>query len=187
MAATTRWICLLCWSSAEWHVFNTVRRAGHRAFYPYMIHTARHGRWDQPIPKPQYPGYIFAGWEHGTSMEPLRRTIGVRDILRTGPDVVIISGRDMASFANRWRETYRESFPHRVVYDRVSVGDWIKVPDGFPFAGIPARIDTIDNHGQITASLGTLKVKFPTSALPKSVRSRPTVSRYASPAQSVSL
>lgn len=171
--AQTRWVCLLCWSTAEWQVFVTIQRAGYDARYPHLTDTARRGRWQQPVVKPQYPGYVFARWEPGQSLEPIRQTIGVRDVLRVGADVVIIPDAVMSDFERKWRAVHDEAFPHRHHVERPEVGTWVAVPATYPFAGVPACIEAIDKNGQITASLGTLTVRFPVSALPIGVRGSP--------------
>lgn len=179
MASALRWVCLLCWSGAEWQVFTALCSRGVRAVYPRVVKTARRGRWPQGSYYPLFPGYVFAGLD-GVSADSLRRTLGVRELLRTGQDLVVINGRDMAALAKQSHEVFVRSFPHRVVYDDPRPGLWVKVPEGSPFAGMPARIETIDRNGQITASLGALSLRFQASALPRSVRGRPQLSANGS-------
>lgn len=150
-----RWVVVLTFAQAEWQAYTNLLRAGVDAFLPYVIGSARRGRWNQGVVRPAYPGYLFA--QLGNT-EAIRRTVGVRDLLRAG-DLVIVGQDEIDSCRRQWLEDYREAHPRvrrKVVF---RPGDWVEVPTG-PFAGMPACVERVDKSGQVVAMLGKLQVVF---------------------------
>ena len=167
-----KWFLVATYSGAEWQAFNTLLDRGIPALYPRVIKSPRRGRWQQAQFAPQYPGYLFAGLDQGTSLETIKRVIGVKELVRNGNDVVIISPAEVSAFRKRWLKEWRQHLPRRRIITPILPGDTIAIPSG-AFSGMPARIRTIDKSGFAVAQLGNLEVSFHVSALHQGVRDRP--------------
>jgi transcription antitermination factor NusG len=164
-----RWIVPLSFASAEWQAYRFLLSQGIEAYLPYVMASARRNRWDQGIVRPQFPGYLFACLSGKQNFETIRKTIGVRELLRSGPDVVLISQKQMDDIRAHCEERARESMPRRVKLDEWKVGDVRPVPYG-PYVGTPVQIETIDKSGEISASMGSLRITFRISAGQQSAR-----------------
>lgn len=165
----TRWYIVLTMSGAEWQAYKGILKRGIDAYYPFMYADVRRGRWQQGAVKPQFPGYLFAARSAQESIEPVRQTIGVRDILRNGSNLVYLSSEQMQSCKRRCEEDRVTSLPHRMERIPIVLGDWIAIPSG-AFIGVPAQVVGIDKSGNVRASIGSLDVTFHVSAIHGSVR-----------------
>jgi transcription antitermination factor NusG len=119
--------------------------------------------------KPQFPTYIFAGLEPGKSTQEILTTVGVRDILRNGLEIVIVAERQFEDIRRRCDERHHSSSPKLADVKLWRPGDVVPMPYG-PFIGLPVQIRTIDKSGRIGASIGSLSVTFHVFALHESVR-----------------
>jgi len=164
-----RWVVVSTFSGAEWCSFTIMLKRGIPAFYPRIIRSARRGRWPQAAFTAQFPGYIFAGIGNGVTLENVKSVLGVKGIVRNGPEVVLIPSSEIADWRKTWLKEYRAHVPRLHVFTSPVPGDRIAIPSG-AFIGLPARILTIDKSGYVTAQLGNLEVTFHVSALPQTVR-----------------
>lgn len=163
------WSIPLTFAAAEWQAYRGLLRQGITSYYPHTLDDARRGRWAQPVGRPQFPGYLFAAVDAGESFEPIRKSVGIRDLLRQGQEVVLISDREMNSIKTICDERYNDSVPKRIDSAKWKPGDLISIPSG-PFMGVPAIIKTIDKSRNVCATIGNLDVVFRIVAPCKSVR-----------------
>jgi transcription antitermination factor NusG len=160
MTQTLRWNIAITKGGAEWHCFREILKKGFRCYYPHFIADAVRHRYIQGVIKPQFPNYLFVGLEEGESIEQVRSNLsGLRDFVRNGKALVVISDKQMARCRADCDQRYWDSLPRRIERMPVKVGDWIAVPHG-AFAGLPAEVLAIDKSGRISASLGNLEVSF---------------------------
>lgn len=166
----TPWVVVLTFAQAEWQSYRNLTRRGVRSFLPYTLGTARRGRWDQGVVRPQYPGYVFAQLGPEANTEVIRKVVGVRDLLKVGPRLVYLQTAEIESCRRQWLEDYRASLPALPRRVEIWPGKWLKVPSG-PFEGAPCKVETIDKSGRIVAWLGKLQVAFHlTDVSPRAVR-----------------
>lgn len=152
------WTILLTHAQAEWQVYNTLIKQGVDCILPCALASSRRGRWAQGVVRPLYPGYLFARAE--VSLDTLRRTPGVRDILRTGPRIVFLTPAEAETMRAHARQALDDSRPRRLDVLRLKPGDVIAIPEG-PFAGTPAIVEGVDKSGMVRASIGQLQICFP--------------------------
>lgn len=166
-----RWFIVLTFAGAEWQAYNGLLKRGIDAYYPMTLGDARRGRWQQPVGRPQFPGYLFATGAAGA----IRDTIGVRDLLRQGQDVVIIPNRELTVIRSACERLRFKSLPRLAETLDWKVGDIVSVPNG-PLQGLPVVITTIDKSGLVRADIGQVSISFHlsdvTSADNESVRGR---------------
>lgn len=150
-------------SQAEWTAHTGLLRRGVDSYFPYTLGDRRHGRWTQASIRPQFPGYVFVTLEVGGSIEPILRTVGVRDVLRSGINVVAFPYAQLERIKAQCGERHRETIPKRVDMMAWKIGDFVPVPHG-PLEGRPVEINSIeiDKSGgrRVCASLGVLSVTF---------------------------
>lgn len=163
------WSIAVTFAGAEWQAYRGLLRQGITSYYPMTWDDARRGRWAQAVGRPQFPGYLFAAVDAGESFEPIRKSVGVRDLLRQGQDVVLISNTQIETIKARCDERYNASIPKRIDSAKWKPGDLISIPHG-PFMGVPAIIKTIDKSRNVCATIGNLDVVFRIAAAHKSVR-----------------
>ena len=157
--AVERWVVVMSCAGAEWQAFTGLLRARVEAFLPYVLGHSRRGRWIQGVVRPSYPGYLFARLAEDRPVTVIRRVAGVRDLL-TGPEgLVTVSGQQVAACRRQWIEDYRAAFPAPQRKPVVRVGDFVAVPSG-AFAGVPAEVVGVDNHGTVAVLIGQLRVVF---------------------------
>jgi hypothetical protein len=125
----------------------------------FDISDTRCGRWTHGSVKPQFPTYLFAGIDDGTSTQQITQTIGVRDLVRNGVEAVILALKQIIEIRKRCNETFRNSIPIRSKVDGWKVGGVVPVSYG-PLVGIPVQIINIDRSGRVSASIGNLDVSF---------------------------
>lgn len=148
---------VLSMAGAEWHAHTGLLRRGVRSYLPYVLRDSRRGRWLQGSVRPIFPGYLIASLAPDQSLETVKQTFGVRDVLRNGLEVVRLADQQLLDLKIKCRSMYRDSLPQRLSHDNFKPGDWIAVPHG-AFAGAPVQIDAIDNSGFIEAHIGSFRV-----------------------------
>lgn len=158
------WLIFLSFSGAEWAAYRGLLRQGIEAYYPYFFETARHGRWQQPVGKPQFPGYLFARHPLAGLRTVVERTAGIRNVLTSGGNVVCLTDQQFEEIKQRCDKTCQEGMPKPDEIRILQIGDAIEVPYG-PFVGAPAIIRTIDNSGRIEAQLGPFTITCSLSEL----------------------
>lgn len=170
------WTVVLSLAKAEWQVYRALLWQSVDAYYPFVLDDARYGRWLQPVLKPQFPGYLFAKIARRSDIETIRKSIGVRDLLRSGQELVMLSEAQFREIKTRCDEIHAAGLPKRAEGLTLDVGEIVQVPFG-PFVGAPAIVRTLDKAGRIEAQLGPFVVTFNVSdlALPNMtpVRGRP--------------
>lgn len=162
------WTVVLTQAQAEWQVYCALLKQGFEVLLPWTLHSARHGRWARGVVRPIYPGYLFLRLD--ASLEAVKRTPGVRDLLKLdGGRVVMLGAAEIDRLRGEWLALHNEAMPRRVDVIRLKVGDIVRVPAG-PLLGLPVYISAIDKSGFVTANLGQLVVTFHRSACDSSVR-----------------
>lgn len=150
-------------AKAEWTAHTGLLRRGIDSYFPYTLGDRRHGRWTQASIRPQFPGYLFVTLDVGGSIEPVLRTVGVRDVMRNGVNVIAFPHSLLEDIQMQCGARYRETVPKRADMAAWKVGDVVPVPHG-PLAGRPVRINSIDidksGRGRVCASIGSLNVTF---------------------------
>lgn len=175
---TPRWTIVLSKSRAEWQVYRGLLWQGLHAYYPFTIDDARHGHWIQPVPKPLFPGYLFARSTGAVDLATIRKTIGVRDMLKSSGETVLLTEAQFRPMKARCEELIKAGEPSPDEPVIIDIGDLVTVPSGRPLEGLPAIVTGIDNHGNIEVSLGSFRTSFPRAELVASFaaseRSRPS-------------
>lgn len=159
MSEVTPWVVVLTFAQAEWQAYRNLLRHGVKSFLPYTLGTARRGRWDQGVVRPQYPGYLFAKLGPEANTETIRKVVGVRDLLKAGHRLVYMTEAEIKACRVQWLEDYRQHLPQLARRVVLWPGKWVKVPTG-PLEGAPCQIQNIDKSGRISASIGRLQVTF---------------------------
>ena len=165
-----RWHILLLRSNSEWQTHCEALAQGYACYYPMQMGHRRLGRWAQGIARPLFPSYAFIGLEAGQSLERIRRLNGVKDFLRNAGALVVMPQAQLDRCRGLYDRTFRDSFPTQRRLLELKVGDWVAVPSG-AFEGVPVEIEAIDKGGQISASLGSLELKFHSAAVHPGVTS----------------
>lgn len=159
MSLTIRWHVVETFSGAEWTAHTGLLRRGIESYFPYILADRRHGRWTQASIRAQFPSYLFASTEVGSSIEPVLRTVGVRDVLRNGVNVIELPQSQIDKIREQCGKRYRETVPTLVDVKRWKPGDVVPMPYG-PLVGAPVEIKSIDKSGRVCASVGSLNVTF---------------------------
>lgn len=165
----TKWLIAMPFAGAEWQAHTGLLHHGVRSFLPYLLGSARRGRWCQGVVRPLFPGYVFAAMDGDTTTEMVRRSVGIRELLRGRDGLVFMSPSQIAALKAAWLREYRAVGPVLKRKPMIRAGDFVAVPDG-AMAGVPAQVATIDKSGNICAYVGQLRVTFHRDAVHKSVR-----------------
>lgn len=166
---STKWLIAMPFAGAEWQAHTSMLNHGVRSFLPYLLGSARRGRWCQGVVRPLFPGYVFAAMDGDTTTEMVRRSVGIRELLRGRDGLVFMSPSQIAALKAAWLREYRAVGPVLKRKPVIRPGDFVAVPYG-PFQGVPAQVDTIDKSGNICASVGHFTVTFNRDAVQQAVR-----------------
>lgn len=152
------WTILLTHAQADWQVYCALLNRGIDCIMPHTLASARRGRWAQGVVRPLYPGYLFVRMD--VSLDALRSTTGVREILRVGPKPVFLSEGEVVAYRAHARQLLDESRPQRAEISFVKPGDVIRVTQG-PFLGAPAVVEAVEKNGMVRGTIGQVRVTFP--------------------------
>lgn len=177
-----QWYVAVTRAAAEWQAQREILNKGLHCYYPYVYADVRRGRWSQGAIKPQFPGYVFVGVDSGASLEPVRSVAGINHLIRLGGGTLLTtSDAQMLRCKRECHQRHMASVPRIWKAERgLEPGDWIMVPYG-DGAGLPAEVLSIDKHGQISASLGNLRISCHADDLRRGVRASAKPSRSSAP------
>jgi transcription antitermination factor NusG len=160
-----RWYIVRAHSGGEAQLHDELLAKGIEAHWPYRFDRVRSGRWNRIVLKGVFPGYVFAGLEIGQSSDDVLAIAPAMYILKNGDRFVEVPSRQMNSVRLHSAEQVIESWGTKARIVRVEVGDWVAAPSGTALQGLPVEIEAIDKRGQISASLGQVKLSFHRSAV----------------------
>lgn len=166
------WTILLTHAQAEWQVYCALLKRGVDCVLPYTLGSSRRGRWAQGVVRPAFPGYLFVRLD--LSLDTLRSTTGVREVLRIGPKPVFLAENEAERFKAHAREMLDASTPRRNEVFSLKPGDVVTIPEG-PFIGIPAIVQGVDKSGLVSASIGQLQITFRPAAVRGSAKPAETI------------
>lgn len=160
-----RWYIVRAHAGGEGQLYDELLANGIEAHWPYRYERVRQGRWKQIVLRGVFPGYVFAGLEPRQSSDDVLALAPAMYILKNGDKFVQVPSRQMNSVRLHAAEQVIQSWGTKAVIVRVEVGEWVAAPKGTAFEGLPVEVEAIDKHGQISASLGLVKLSFHRSAV----------------------
>jgi transcription antitermination factor NusG len=167
--SSAKWLIALPFAGAEWQAHTSLLRHGVKSFLPYLLGSSRRGRWNQGVVRPLFPGYVFAELDGATTTEQVRRSLGIRELLRGRDGLIFMSPSQIADLRKAWLKEYRAVGPRLNRKQNIKPGDFVAVPYG-PLQGVPAQVEAIDKSGTISACIGSITVTFSRDAVQQTVR-----------------
>lgn len=164
-----RWYIVRSHAGGEAQLYDELLAKGIDAHWPHRIERVRRGRWKHMVLVGVFPGYVFAGLEPRQTSDDVVSIAPAMYILkagnRPGDKFVEVPSRQMEAIRIHAAGQWMESWGKKQMFSTLDVGDWVKAPEGTAFEGLPVEIEAIDKHGQISASLGIVKLQFHRSAV----------------------